>query len=66
MCDAASPFIADDIELQQKVTDFGYLLEDETTPGYLVIPASTGSKYVPGAYMNMATIDGGEVVQPQK
>jgi prepilin-type processing-associated H-X9-DG protein len=63
MCDGSVIFIKDSIELQQKITDFGYMFEDETTPGYLVI---NGSKYVPGAYMNMATIDGGEVVQPQQ
>jgi prepilin-type N-terminal cleavage/methylation domain-containing protein/prepilin-type processing-associated H-X9-DG protein len=68
MCDGSVTFIADDIELQQKATDFGYLFEvedpDPNKAGYLAIPQTgTVSHYVPGAYMNMATIDGGEVVQ---
>lgn len=68
MCDGSVMFIKDDITLQQKDTDFGYLMCD-TTNGYLIIPPGSPapiSKFIPGAYMNMATIDGGELVQPQK
>ena len=65
MCDGSVWFIKDDIELERSATDFGYMRED-TTNGYLIIPPTTGSKYLPGAYMNMATIDGGESVQPQR
>jgi prepilin-type N-terminal cleavage/methylation domain-containing protein len=71
MCDGSVMFIRDDIQIQQKDTDFGYLFEvensDPAKAGYLVIPPTgTVSHYVPGAYMNMATIDGGEVVQTQR
>lgn len=52
MCDGSVTFINNEVE---------YLVEDTT--GYI----TTGSaKYLPGVYMRLATIDGGEFIDPNR
>jgi prepilin-type N-terminal cleavage/methylation domain-containing protein/prepilin-type processing-associated H-X9-DG protein len=52
MCDGSVTFINNEIE---------YLLEDPT--GYITV---SSAKYLPGVYMRLATIDGGEFIDPNK
>ena len=55
MCDGSVTFISDDIEyLREPVAG------DPPPAGYITI---NGVNYVPGAYMSMATIDGGELIR---